>query len=150
MRFRKALLSLALCPASILSQTVLPDAPGKDATQKICANCHEIDTVVSSRRTRIGWQRMVDEMISRGAEGSEDEMAAVVAYLTAAFGKINVNTASSTELQKILGISDKEAVAITKYRDQNGKYKNFEELEKTPGIVPEKLREKRTLIAFSQ
>jgi competence ComEA-like helix-hairpin-helix protein len=146
-----AIFSLALCilPA-VYGQTELPDGPGKRQAQKICGNCHEIETVVSSRRTKIGWQQITDDMISRGAEGTDEEMAAVVAYLTEWFGKINVNTASATELEKTLGFSEKEARALLTYREQNGKIASFEELEKVPGLQPEKLRQKRNRIALSQ
>jgi len=89
-------------------------------------------------------------MVSRGAEGTDDEMSTVVEFLSTWFGKLNVNTASAGELQKSLGLSEKEAQAILSYRAQNGKYKNFDELMKTPGVNPETLREKRSMVAFSQ
>jgi competence ComEA-like helix-hairpin-helix protein len=109
-----------------------------------------MESVISSRRTKIGWQEITEDMISRGAEGSEEELAAVVAYLTEWFGKINVNTAAAAELEKTLAISQKEATAIAAWRERNGKIKSFEELEKVPDVEPEKLRQKRSLIAFSQ
>ena len=127
----------------------LPDGKGKDAVRKICTGCHEIQTVIGSRRTRIGWERNVDDMVSRGAEGSDDEMEAVVAYLTEFFGKINVNTASVQDLETSLGLSGKEAQAIAAYREQNGRFKDFEELKKVPGVSAEKLQAKRNQIAFS-
>jgi competence protein ComEA len=145
MPFRSAILAAAL-----LAQSELPDGPAKQKVVKICATCHELETVVASRRTKFGWQQMTEDMVSRGAEGSEDDLAAVVSYLTEWAGKINVNTASAVELQKALGIEGKEAGAIVSYREQNGKYKGFEELLKTPGIDSGKLREKRALVAFSQ
>ena len=140
----------AAVPLALAAQAELPDGPGRDAVKKVCGNCHEIDTVIGSRRTKMGWQQITDDMISRGAEGSDEEMAAVVAYLAQWFGKINVNTAPAADLQKALGLAEKEARAITSYREQNGKIKNFDELEKVPGIDPERLRQKRGLIAFSQ
>src|SRR5215469_8420301 len=97
-------LSFPLC---LSAQTELPEGPGREAVKKICSNCHEIETVVSSRRTRLGWQQITDDMISRGAEGTDEEIAVVVAYLTAAFGKINVNSASEGDLQIVVGISEK-------------------------------------------
>jgi quinoprotein glucose dehydrogenase len=70
---------LLAVPAFVLcAQTRLPDGPGKETLQKACASCHEIETVISIRRTRIGWQLSVDDMISRGAEGSDEEMSAIV------------------------------------------------------------------------
>ena len=137
-------------PIVLAAQAELPEAPGKATVKKVCGDCHEIATVIGARRTRIGWERITEDMVSRGAEGTEEEMAAVVDYLTTFFGKINVNTASLAELQKALALSEKEARAITSYREQNGKIKSFEELEKAPGLDPEKLRQKRNLIAFSQ
>ena len=127
----------------------LPDGKGKDAVQKICASCHELGTVTSSLRTRIGWQQNVDDMISRGAEGSDEEMEAVVEYLTTFFGKINVNTASVRDLEQSLGLSGKEAQAIAAYRGQSGKFKDFEQLKKVPGVSGEKLEAARRRIAFS-
>jgi len=145
------LLLLATAPA-ISSQgrsSQLPEGKGKDALRKICANCHEIETVIASRRTRIGWERSVDDMISRGAEGSDEEMDAVVEYLATFFGKINVNTASVEDMQKSLGLSGKDAQAIAVYREQKGKFKDFEQLKNVPGVNREKLQAKRSRIAFT-
>jgi competence protein ComEA len=127
----------------------LPDGAGREALKKICGTCHEVETVVASRRTRIGWERSVDDMVTRGAEGSDEDMAAVVRYLTAYFGKVNVNTAAAAEIEKSLGFSAQEAQAIVAYREKNGKIKDFEELNKVPGVSAEKLQAKRGLIAFS-
>ena len=150
MRFRSLLPFAAALTPALFAQTQLPDRPGNTTVKKICGQCHEITTVISSRRTKIGWEQMVEDMISRGAEGTDDEMSAVVEFLSTWFGKINVNTASAGELQKTLGISEKDAQAILSYRAQNGKYKNFDELMKTPGVNPETLREKRSTVTFSQ
>ncbi len=127
----------------------LPEGKGKDALKKICVNCHEIDTVIGSRRTRIGWRQNVDDMISRGAEGSDEEMQLIVEYLARFFGKINVNTAAAAELESALGLSGTEAQAIVSYRRQNGNYKDFEQLTRTPGVDAQKLQAKRNQIAFS-
>jgi len=127
----------------------LPDGKGKDAVTKICVGCHELDAVTASFRTRIGWKQNVDDMIARGADGSDEDMQAVVDYLTKFFGKINVNTASSRELQTSLGLSETESKAIVDYRDQNGKLKDFEQLKKVPGVSAEKLQAKRSRIAFT-
>jgi mono/diheme cytochrome c family protein len=65
----------------------LPEAAGREVVKKVCANCHEIETVIASRRTRIGWERSVEDMIARGAKGSDDELDAVVEYLATLFRK---------------------------------------------------------------
>jgi competence protein ComEA len=128
--------------------SLLPEAPGRAVVQKICGTCHEIDSVIASRRTRIGWERSVEDMIARGAEGSDEEVAAVIDYLARNFGKVNVNTASVAELEKSVGLSSAEAKAVYAYRQRNGKIKDFEELKKIPGVSAEKLQAKRGLIAF--
>lgn len=127
----------------------LPDAPAKAVMMKSCTACHEIDTVTAVRRTRIGWQQTVDDMAGRGAEGTDDEMNLIVDYLTKYFGKINVNTASAEEIEHGTGLSAKDAKAIADYREEHGKFKDFEELKKVPGVRAEELQAKRGLIAFS-
>lgn len=130
-------------------QRPLPEAPGKELVQKICGTCHEAEAVIGSRRTKIGWQQTVEDMIARGADGSEEQMAAVITYLTTYFGKVNVNTATTEDLEKTLELPEKEAQAIVSYRERNSKIKDFEELKKIPGVSAEKLLAKRGLIAFS-
>jgi competence protein ComEA len=116
---------------------------------KTCTPCHEIDSVIASRRTKIDWQQSVDDMIGRGAEGSADEMNAVIEYLVRYFGKVNVNTASAEEMARTVGLPAKEAQAIAAYRERNGKIKDFEELKQVPGVRAEEIQAKRGLIAFS-
>jgi len=143
---------IALCLGGAAGQgkpSVFPDAPGKAVVKKLCGTCHDLETVVASRRTRIGWERSVEDMIARGAKGSDDEMDAVVEYLATYFGKTNVNTATVDELEKSLGFSKTEAQAIAAYRERNGKIKNFEELTRVPAVDAEKLQAKRNLIAFT-
>jgi competence ComEA-like helix-hairpin-helix protein len=143
----------------LLTALVLPGSQEKTAqpleerakasVQKVCVSCHEMDIVTATRRTRIGWERNVEDMVSRGAEGSDQEMAEVVAYLTKYFGKLNVNTATAQQLREFLGLSEKEAQAIAAYRDRNGTFKDFEQLKAVPDVSAGKLQEKRSLIAFS-
>jgi competence protein ComEA len=127
----------------------LPEGKGKDAVKRICIGCHEVATVTVTRRTKIGWRMNVEDMVSRGAEGSDEELQAIIDYLTQFYGKVNVNTASSRELQSLLGLSGDEAAAIVSYRGQIGKFKDFDQLSKTPGISVQKLQSKREQIAFS-
>jgi competence protein ComEA len=139
---------LVIC-ATAEYQTQLPDAPGKAALEKTCGTCHEIKEVIARRRTGSNWQQVVEDMVARGAEASEEDLAAVVSYLSTQFGKVNVNAAAVDEMQKSLGLSEKDARAIVAYRDRNGRILDFEQLQKVPGIDVEKLREKRPVIAFA-
>lgn len=139
-----------LAAVSVHGQTAatMPDGEGKKELKKVCATCHPVEQVVARRRTEKGWEQSVEEMVARGAKGTDDELDKIVAYLSAHFGKVNVNTATGPEMEKVLGLTDKEAQAIVAYREHNGKIKDFEQLTKVPGVSADKLREKRGWIAF--
>ena len=126
----------------------LPEGAGKDTLEKICTTCHTIDTVTDARRTKAGWQDIVSDMAGRGADGTPQELSAIVSYLTKFYGQINVNSAASAELAAFLGINEKQARTITDYRAQHGAFKNLEQLKQTPGVDADQLQQKRDLIAF--
>lgn len=48
--------------------------------------------------------------------------------------KVNINTASAADLQKLNGIGEKKAEQIIAYRDQNGGFKKIEDLMQVSGI----------------
>lgn len=47
---------------------------------------------------------------------------------------IDINKADEKELQELNGIGESLASSIIKYREDNGKYKNIEDLKNVPGI----------------
>ena len=53
---------------------------------------------------------------------------------TAAFAKVNINTADAKELATLPGIGQVKAEAIVKYRKDNGKFKNVNDLKGVKGI----------------
>ncbi|NLV98491.1 MAG: competence protein ComEA [Clostridiaceae bacterium] len=56
----------------------------------------------------------------------------------AASGKINLNLATETDLLTVPGIGPATAAAILKYREENGKFIQLEELMQVPGIKDKK------------
>lgn len=126
----------------------LPEGDGKQQLQTLCAGCHALGAVVAARRTRLGWERSVGEMVARGAKGSDDELESVVAYLTLHFGKVNVNAADAGELVSALGLPQSEAQAILDWRQKHGDFQDFSGLKLVPGLDLTRLEAKRPLLAF--
>lgn len=63
-----------------------PETPGQATFQRTCSGCHSITVVTSRRLTRVGWENVVDTMVSRGAQATPDELQQIVSYLTANLG----------------------------------------------------------------
>ena len=54
--------------------------------------------------------------------------------VTAAWAKVNINTATIAELEALPGIGPAKAEAIVKYREANGNFKSLEDLTQVKGI----------------
>jgi competence protein ComEA len=61
-------------------------------------------------------------------------------------GKININTASSKELEELPGIGEVLAQRIVSYRETNGPFKSIEDLKKVSGIGERKFEAIKDLI----
>lgn len=71
----------------ILARQPLPEGKGKQQLQHVCSGCHQAEEAVSGgRRSRAAWQQVVEEMVARGAEGSDEDLKLIVDYLTTNFG----------------------------------------------------------------
>jgi competence ComEA-like helix-hairpin-helix protein len=130
----------------------LPAGKGKDLVEDRCSSCHGLDLLLAEHDSKAQWSQIVNEMVSRGATGSAEELATIVDYLAANFGpevtKINVNTAALEDLQSSLMLSAPEAAAIVQYRKDHGKIKDWAALSKIPGIDSKKLESHKDRIVF--
>jgi hypothetical protein len=128
----------------------LPDGKGKSQFIEICSHCHGLEMATGHRNTKEGWSTVVDDMASRGAQGTDDDLDLVVSYLTAHFGpQIDVNKANAAELSTALEITSADADAIVHYRVTAGAMKDWSDLEKVPHIDIKKLESEKDKIAFS-
>jgi cytochrome c5 len=59
-------------------QQPAPAVPSKANFERLCGTCHEPERPTSTRRTREQWLQTVNQMVARGAEGSDEELLAVV------------------------------------------------------------------------
>ena len=60
--------------------------------------------------------------------------------------KININTATQTELETLPGIGPSTAIKIINYRKENGKFANIEDIKKVSGIGDSKYAQIKDLI----
>src|SRR5882757_2829278 len=65
----------------------LPEGQGKAEFQRICGNCHSVSIATSQRMTQAQWSGVVNDMVSRGAQGSQQDLDNVTAYLATHFGQ---------------------------------------------------------------
>ncbi|HUB31440.1 MAG TPA: helix-hairpin-helix domain-containing protein [Bryobacteraceae bacterium] len=129
----------------------LPDGAGKEVVAKVCLSCHGAGNFRQMRKTKDEWTDQVGDMIDKGAEATDEQQAVIVAYLSQNFGpdsKINVNTAPFEEIKRVLVLTAKETQAFVDYRKQNGAFKAVAELDKIPGVPPDKIDAKKDQIAF--
>jgi len=135
------------------AQSSLPDGPGKPLVEKVCSKCHDLEGVARSRNSKEGWSKIVDDMVSRGAEASDPEIEQIINYLTTSLGrkvvtKVNVNKASASDMASALGIPVDTAVAIVDYREKNGPFKEWQDLAKVPGLDLKQIADKKDRVEF--
>lgn len=134
------------------AQDVLPDAPGKDVTVRLCASCHAAETVASVRHAPEGWRDVIAKMVAAGAEGTEQELESVFQYVSTQFPveaqkALDLNTATAIELESVAGLLRKEAAALIAYRGKNGPCKKLEDLKKIAGLDYTKIEARKERLA---
>jgi competence protein ComEA len=88
-----------------------------------------------------------------GMKGTDEELQAVLAYLTEHFPPealppININTARAIQLESRFSLKRSDASAILKYRTANGPFKTLDDVKKVPGIDFAKIEAKKDTIVF--
>ena len=145
------LLSFVLLTGPVWAQ--MPEGPGREETQKLCSDCHELERSISLRQDRDGWKTTINKMVSLGAQGTERALSAVLEYLSANYPAptmppLNVNTARAIEFESRLTLRRSQAAAIIEYRTKHGSFKSIEDMKKVPGIDPAKIEAKKDILVF--
>lgn len=150
-----AFVSLCFSAAAATAQSLkLPEGNGKATTQKVCGSCHGAELVLGRQESRETWAAIVDDMIQRGAAGTNEEFYDVVDYLATNFSptspamKINVNKASAKDLETALRLPEKQAAAIIQQRTEKGDFKSVADLQKVPGLDAKKIEANKKRLAF--
>jgi competence protein ComEA len=148
---RAAAVALCIC-SGVLAQE-LPQGPGREETERLCKQCHELARSISPRQDRDGWSTTLNKMIAFGMKGTPQEFALVLDYLAKHFPaaevpQVNVNKASAIELEAGLSLKRSQAAAVIAYREKNGLFKGLDDLKKVPSLDPDHLEAKKDRIAF--
>ncbi|MGC1449657.1 MAG: helix-hairpin-helix domain-containing protein [Candidatus Sulfotelmatobacter sp.] len=142
----------------------LPPGNGQAIVQQKCSTCHALKVVTGKKASKQQWSTIVDQMITRGADVPDDDIETVVDYLTKNFGPsagqagaeksekgtgpVNVNTAPASELTAALDLTTQESTSIVAYREQNGKFKEWRDLTRVPGIDAKKIESNKDRLVF--
>jgi competence protein ComEA len=152
---RKAALTIGCVSVCLYGQYLkLPDGPGKVTTQRVCGSCHGAELVLGRQEDREGWGTLVNDMIERGAKGTDDEFYEVVDYLATNFSKtspvikINVNKATAKDLEGALRLPTKQAAAVVHQREEKGDFKSIDDLKKVPGIDAGKIEANKNRLEY--
>jgi competence protein ComEA len=160
--FFTSILYLAFALASDAGS--LPPGDGQPIVQQKCASCHALKVITTKKASRQQWSTTVDQMITRGAEVSDDDVETLLDYLAKNFGPatgqagadkghdrpgpVNVNSATASELAAALALTEQESAAIVSYRKQNGNFKEWRDLTKVPGIDAKKIESNQDRLVF--
>jgi len=135
------------------AQAQLPEGPGKEQTEKICKQCHELERSIAPRQNREGWKGTIDKMVTLGAHGSGEDFDLIAGYLAKNFPapelpKINVNKATAIELESGLTLRRSQSSAVIEYRTKHGQFKSIEDLKHVPGIDAANIESKKDRLTF--
>ena len=142
----------AILVAPVWAQDDLPEAPGKAVAVRICTGCHGAEMWSGSRRTNDDWDRTITTMTEKGLAISDADYATVLEYLSKSLAplppKVNVNKATTAQLERGLGVPTKVAEAIIAFRTKNGDFKDIDGLKKVDGLDAAVVDAKKDNIVF--
>lgn len=135
------------------AQDVLPEAPGKTQTLNLCGTCHEAAKATSVKLTREGWMETIDRMKAFGAEGSDEDFAAVLEYLATHFRgdvvrPLDMNTAEAIDLESVLQLLRRESKAVLDYRSKREPLTSLDDLKGLDPAIFKKIEAKKDRIVF--
>ena len=142
-----AVIALGTVASMAAVQPEARPAPPPEFT-KVCVRCHASDKVVEGRRFPAQWDQVIEQMVARGATGTDAEYDVIYDYLVAQYGRVAINTASADEIAQVLHLEPNVAEAIVQQRTNAGKFADFEALAAVPGVPVAALEKLRDAIVF--
>lgn len=146
-------LCAVLLARSAFAQDTLPEGPGKEQTINVCGTCHEAAKATSVKLTREGWIETIDRMKAFGAEGTPEEFAAILDYLSMHFKgdvvrALDMNTAEAIDLESVLQLLRRESAAVLQYRAKRGPFSSLDDLKGLDPAIFKKIDAKKDRIVF--
>lgn len=74
--------------AAVSAQQRPPVDPGERVLISACMSCHELRAIETTALDREGWTKLVDSMIQKGAAVKQEDVPALVKYLTSNYGSL--------------------------------------------------------------
>jgi len=112
----------------------LPDAPGKQLVEQVCATCHGVDLLVPSSRTATQWRDTMGAMKTAGAKASDEDWKTIVDYIMGNLAFLNLNKATVEDVRLVFGVPEKVAQAVVAARDKQGGFKTVDDLKQVPDL----------------
>jgi DNA uptake protein ComE-like DNA-binding protein len=151
--FLVALFIVIGCAQYAAAQDTLPEGPGKAQVLQLCGACHEAAKATSVKLTREGWIETIDRMKAFGATGSDEDLAAVLEYLSTHFRgdtvrPLDMNTAEAIDLESVLQLLRRESRAVIDYRAKHGQFSSLDDLKGLDPAIFKKIEAKKDRIVF--
>src|SRR5690242_15020000 len=116
--------------------------------KRVCGNCHTPERIVATRRSGDQWQEVMENMITRGAKGSDEDLNIVFGYLMSHYGRVNVNRDAPDALSEVLGLTAADAQKIVDYRKAHGPFADLDAVTSVPGIDSGKIKNLGDAVSF--
>jgi competence protein ComEA len=144
------LLVAALFAVAQTAEVAPPDprlARESQSLKAVCAKCHNLQLVLDTPKSYDDWHDTVQQMVDRGASGTDEQFDDIMDYLHRTMTTINVNTALAEELETVLNVPHTTAQAIISRRGTQ-KFTGLADLKSVPGVDASTVDAKARLIFF--
>jgi hypothetical protein len=143
----RALAWLLTCVAFNVDAADCGPAREAQSLQAVCAKCHNLELVTDTPRSFEEWQDTIQQMVDRGAKGTDAQFDDILDLLHRTLTTINVNTAEASELQIVLDIPQGVSAAIIERRSKQ-LFTGLDDLKTVQGLDPAAVDARASLIFF--
>jgi competence protein ComEA len=141
-----------ICLIAALSLPIAQAAQedNKALFERACTKCHTLTAVTDQHNSPARWSNVVDKMVARGADITDEEIVKIIDYLSKNFGpRLKINTADAGEISEALGIPKSAAGDVVAYRSKNGPFHSLDDLKKVTSVDAADLERKKDSLDFS-